>query len=105
MSEEEKPICNKGDEFYRIFKNNVVKVTITKVEQMKLGHYIYQDDFKPYSTFALKSSFCKRYFKDKELAEKVVELRTKTTALREELDMENYNLRLLLEENEKQIKG
>lgn len=100
-----KPLCNKGDKFYRIFKNRVIEVTIERVEQMPLGHYIYQDDFRPYSTVALHRTFCKRYFKDKELAEKVVELKTKISALREELDIENCNLRLLLEENEEQIKG
>ena len=102
---EEKPLCNVGDKFYRIFKDKVVPITMYKVEQMKLGHYVYQDDFKPYSTFAFKSNFCNRYFKDKELAQKVVEIRAKMSALRSELDIENYNLRMLIEENEKQIKG
>lgn len=100
---EEKQICNIGDKFYRIFKDKVIPITIFKVEKMKLGHYVYQDDFKPYSTSAFKSNFCNRYFKDKKLAQKVVEIRTKISALRNELDMENYNLKMLIEENEKQI--
>ena len=41
---EEKQICEVGDVFYRVIKGEITRVTITKVEQMKLGHYVCKDN-------------------------------------------------------------
>ena len=54
MSKEEKKICEVGTEFYRLYKNQIVITHIIRAEQMPLGHWVYADDFNPYSTSAFK---------------------------------------------------
>lgn len=38
--------CEEGDEFYRIIKDTVVHVQITKITHQQLGHYTYEDSLK-----------------------------------------------------------
>lgn len=105
MSKKEKKICEVGAEFYRLYKNQIVITHIIRAEQMPLGHWVYADDFNPYSTSAFKRNFCNRYFKDKNIAEQVCEIKERISALRDEIKQENINLNELLEENRRQILG
>ena len=105
MKTEKEQICKVGDEFFRLFKNQVVIVTITRAERMSLGHYVYNDDFRPYSTSVLYRTFCNRYFKDKELAIAVAKTKERISALRNEIEVETATLNELLSENRKDILG
>lgn len=38
--------CRVGDEFYRIIKDDIIPVQITRVIHHNLGHYTYEDNLK-----------------------------------------------------------
>ena len=101
-----KPLCKVGDEFYRIIKGNIVKCKITRAEQMPLGHYVYEDNFK-YNSTTLGRGFHNKYFKDKKIAKQMLETKEEYAKIkeqyedliREKLDIIN----LLKEVNREQI--
>ena len=82
---EKRPICNVGDTFYRIIKNNIIKVKIVDIEQMKLGHYVYRDNLN-YNSHAFTRNITDRYFKHKELAEEVLQQQKEYAQLKEEYE-------------------
>ena len=90
-------LCNVGDKFYRIYKNQVLECEIIRVEKMPLGHYVYQDNIG--STTVFNRNFSRIYFKDKRLAENLVKLRIEAHGIREELDVVNRLISEVLEEN------
>jgi hypothetical protein len=100
----EKQLCNTGDEFYRIYKGRVWKVKIIKVERMPLGHIIYYDSIGKTSNVTFGRTFGTKYFKNKEIAEKVLALKNQISGLKEEITEMQYEMSLLLDENESEIK-
>ncbi len=100
----EKQLCNIGDEFYRIYKGRVWKVKIIKIERMRLGHIIYYDSIGKTSNVTFGRTFGTKYFKNKETAEKVLALKSQISGLKEEITEMQYEMSLLLEENESEIK-
>lgn len=100
----EKQLCNIGDEFYRIYKGRVWKVKIIKVERMSLGHIIYYDNIGKMSNVTFGRTFGTKYFKNKETAEKILTLKNQINSLREEITEMQYEMSLLLDENESKIK-
>ena len=63
----EKPVCKVGDVYYRVIKGLILEVVITKVEQMKLGHYVYKDNT---GRTYFNRNFGNYIFKTREEAEK-----------------------------------
>ena len=85
----EKPICKVGDTFYRIIKEEVVAVKITKVEKMTLGHYVYKDNT---GRTYFKRNFEDYIFKSKKSAEEYMN-RKKLISKKKEL-LKKYEDRL-----------
>ena len=100
----EKQLCNIGDEFYRIYKGRVWKVKIIKIERMRLGHIIYYDSIGKTSNSTFGRTFGTKYFKNKETAEKVLALKSQISGLKEDITEMQYEMSLLLDENESEIK-
>lgn len=63
----EEPVCKVGDVYYRVIKGLILEVVITKVEQMKLGHYVYKDNT---GRTYFNRNFGNYIFKTREEAEK-----------------------------------
>lgn len=100
--EKDKKICNVGDKFYRVFKGQLVQTEITKIEQMPLGHYVYNDSLN-YNGSAFSRTILSRYYIDKEIGEEILELQTERESLKEQIEEINVKIRELKKLNEKQI--
>ena len=102
MIKNEKPMCKIGDKFYRIVKGEVKLATIIRAEKMLLGHYVYGDDIK-YTEAVFNRNFAKTYFKDKELAEEKIRIKSTISEIKETLKEYQEQLEDIIAENEKQI--
>lgn len=58
--------CQVGDRYYRIIKDTIIPIQITKINRYELGHYVYEDDSKNHH---LGQAFGKSLFKTKEECE------------------------------------
>lgn len=80
-----KPLCKIGDKFYRIIKDKIVETTIIDIYQPALGHYVYTDDLK-YNSNSFTRNFPERYFKTREMAEEMLNLREDYAIAKEEYE-------------------